>query len=45
MVVHRKKRETVQNKELIHTQNQLNEQVVIELFLYNFFHMKKAGGY
>ena len=37
MVVHRKK--------FIHTQNHFNEQAVTELIFYNFFHMKKAGGY
>ena len=41
MVVHRRKRETVHNKKLIH----LNEQVVIELVWYKFFHMKKARGF
>ena len=41
MVVHKEK----YNKKFIHTQNHLNEQVVIELVFYNFFHMKKASGY
>ena len=48
-----KKRETVHNKKLIHTQNHLNEQVVIELVVYNFYPFEKsilptqntAGGY
>ena len=39
-----KKRETVHNEKLIHTQNHFNEQVVIELVFYDFIHMKEAGG-
>ena len=42
MVEHRKKRETVPNKKLIHTQNHLNEQVVIELVFLQFLSYEKS---
>ena len=45
-VVHRKKRETVHIKKIIHTQNHFNEHVVIELvFKKNFINKKKTGGH